>query len=813
VQDNCTSILKTVELYLTFPSRQPGYDVTDIDREAQLIERLTSASGIERDAAERAYMQLLEQRCESLIQHEPTALADAAASARRDLLCDRRNHQLIRYYQGLGAGLQDRFGPAQAAFDQLLAEPDLDVTVHARTLNSGALFAQIQGDYERALAWYHQSHAIWQRLGNLERQGLALLNLGILQYELHDYQEAETSVRASARLFESIGSEHRLALAHIELGLLCRDQGRWDESLDYSHRAAAYFERAGASDFLGRVINNVGEVELLRGHLEAAWEQFERASQLMTTRVYVVDVHINMGLVRQAAGDDAAALTHYQAALGLAHEIDRRDVLALIQYRIGHAQQRLGQPEAALANYAAAVAAIEARREPLRDEGLLISLMGRWQEVYEAAILLRLELGDVDGAFDYAERARARAFTDLLARRYTEASKDSRLNAAAEPIAAAEARAALPMGMLLLAYFATGLRGPESALLDAIPSQAAGLRACLAAQPRLLCFALTRDQLDVRVCPLDPNALQASSAYQADGQRFLRPAVLRRAYDALIAPVAARLAAASEVVVVPHGPLHQLPFAALLDPAGIPLLDHVAHLSCTPSATALLRARTANVPPDARPCLALGYGGGRDLRNTEPEATMVADVCAGDRWTGAGDLQGRLVREAGLYRWLHLACHGEFNLAEPLSSFLELGPDQRLNAADVLAQLALSAELVTLSACRTGLSLVMRGDEPMGLVRAFLSAGARAVLVTLWAVEDRSARLLMERFYQALIMGADPSAALRTAQQQLRALTTRDVRAQLGSWGEPAADLAGDDSTQPFADPFWWGAYTIVRTL
>src|SRR5262249_34817674 len=152
-----------------------------------------------------------------------------------------------------------------------------------------------------------------------------------------------------------------------------------------------------------------------------------------------------------------------------------------------------------------------------------------------------------------------------------------------------------------------GLRGPESALLDAIPAAAAGLRACLATPARLLLLALTHESLRAYTCSLDPNALQASSPYLADGRRFLNPGVLRRAYDALVAPVPDLLATAGRIVVVPHGPLHQLPFSALLDTDGRPLLEAGPDLACAPSATVLLRTLDARGAHPRQSCLALGY--------------------------------------------------------------------------------------------------------------------------------------------------------------------------------------------------------------
>jgi CHAT domain-containing protein len=210
--------------------------------------------------------------------------------------------------------------------------------------------------------------------------------------------------------------------------------------------------------------------------------------------------------------------------------------------------------------------------------------------------------------------------------------------------------------------------------------------------------------------------------------------------------------------------------------------------------------------------LALGYDGaaGRRLRHTEAEAAAIARLCGGEVWRGASVMTGKLRDAAGAYRWLHLACHGEFDLEEPLRSWLEIGPGERLSAATVLDEFTLSAELVTLSACRSGVSRVLRGDEPIGLVRAFLSAGARAVLVTLWPVEDISARILMERFYRALLVDGDPAVALQGAQRTLRNLTLAEVREIMAGWGEEVADMPAEDSVQPYADTAFWAAYALI---
>ncbi|HYF63463.1 MAG TPA: CHAT domain-containing protein, partial [Herpetosiphonaceae bacterium] len=655
---------------------------------------------------------------------------------------------------------------------------------------------------------YQASREVWQALGEHLRQGHVLLNEGSLHYHLQNYDQAEDCLRASQAIFAAQAASYPQALAAINLGLVERDRGRWAAALDQFAAAAAILEQEGAQDFLGRIANNIGEVEMLRGELAAAAAQFTRALELMSTRTYQVDVYLNLGLVRQAGGDHAAALGSYQQALDLALELERYEIVALVRYRIGFVHAERGRLELAGENYRLAIDLIEQTRQPIRDEGLRISLMGRWQQIYEAMVLLCLRLDDPAAAFDYAERARARAFADLLLEASSALGERQ-----AEPATAAAVRAALPERTLVLAYLAVGLRAPDSPLLDAIPAGSA-LRELLVTPAALWVFAVGRDGVRAAPCPFNPNALHGSGPLAADGRRFLQPPVLRRLHAALIGPVEALLAAADHAVIVPHGPLHHIPFAALLDQSGAPLLDRAGRLSHAPSATVLLHQLAAPPSAAARSCLALGYAGGaeHDLRHSEAEAAAVAALCGGEVWPADERIAARLRAAAVEYRWIHLACHGEFDTEDPLASWLLVGPEQRLRARDILAELRFDADLIALSACYSGVSRVLRGDEPLGLVRALLGAGARAVLVTLWPVEDTSARLLMEAFYRRLLdqpAAPDLAATLQAAQRELRELPAQAARDRLGADGfeqsglDPAAD-------RPYADPFFWAGYVVI---
>jgi CHAT domain-containing protein len=181
--------------------------------------------------------------------------------------------------------------------------------------------------------------------------------------------------------------------------------------------------------------------------------------------------------------------------------------------------------------------------------------------------------------------------------------------------------------------------------------------------------------------------------------------------------------------------------------------------------------------------------------------------------------------------YIHLACHGVFDMTQPLRSHLRLGGGQRLLLSELLdQQLFKDADLVVLSACQTAMiDFSHLPDEAIGLPTASLQAGAPRVLGSLWPVNDASTALLMEAFYRCLLLGVEgstaslpPAAALRLAQRRLRSATAGEL--ELGTcWERVYEASAGSDaeafqraryfkrhpSVQPFREPYYWAAFVL----
>jgi CHAT domain-containing protein len=256
-------------------------------------------------------------------------------------------------------------------------------------------------------------------------------------------------------------------------------------------------------------------------------------------------------------------------------------------------------------------------------------------------------------------------------------------------------------------------------------------------------------------------------------------APLRRLHAALIAPIeqTGLLTGKTQLVLVPQAELQYLPFAALMDGSGRFLVQRY-ELAMTPSASVwiALGDRPAGSPGAGLLAFAPQPAA---LPGSSLEVATIQRLAGADArvLTGRAATESAFRRLASTQRVLHLATYGVLNKQNPLFSFVQLAPDGaedgRLEVHEVFG-LHLTADLVVLSACQTGLGSgafadVPAGDDWVGLTRAFLHAGARHVVATLWPVDDWATAALMERFYGFGLSaaGTNPSHALAVAQRAL----------------------------------------------
>jgi len=250
--------------------------------------------------------------------------------------------------------------------------------------------------------------------------------------------------------------------------------------------------------------------------------------------------------------------------------------------------------------------------------------------------------------------------------------------------------------------------------------------------------------------------------------------LLNKLYNLLIAPVVKLMPSTSgNLTIVPYGPLHKLPFHALYD--GTHFLIENFQINYLPACNMLMHLGNRKdehllgyegTDDSTTSALAFGYSSNGHLQRVLDETKMIATMLDGRCYLEKEATIKRLFEQAHGSPIIHLATHGQSRLDAPNFSFVRMA-DGQLTAIDAFNLDLKTCELVTLSGCETGLALSGGGDEQLGLGRAFLAAGARSLVMSLWSVEDTATSELMQLFYQNLMRGESKVQALQAAQCSL----------------------------------------------
>jgi len=551
----------------------------------------------------------------------------------------------------------------------------------------------------------------------------------------------------------------------------------------------------------------IGRAQLALRHPDEAEAAFDRSLKYArATGLHEVEIDILGGQANLAVSrkDWTRAADLYQQSIALSAQLRRVGSLPNLYGGLARAYAELGRTDEALAASREAVRHVEDIRADLGDSDLRSGYFEGKQGIYQQAVFLALQAQHPDEAFGLAERSRSRTFLDLLGSSTTlskgrtralvdeevrlrarlseaqaqaqegpESPESDRSRAEIEALdrdyrafLARVRKESLEQASLMVVEPVTlseiqGLLPPEVTLLE-----------YLVGDGGVVVWVVERERSTVVMLPGDRQSLITQV-------RKFRTAITKQApigdvqsqaralYRRLLEPARQEIRG-TRVVIVPHGVLHYLPFGALRSANGRWLVQDLA-VSTLPSASVLRYLADKGTGASSQ-ALVVGnpdLGAELALPWAEREARMVGQREPGSTVLVRGEATEAQVKKllggAGV---VHLATHGELSEDDPLSSAMLLvpgaGEDGRLEVREVFG-LDLHARLVVLSACETGLGKLSRGDELVGLQRAFLYAGTPAVVTTLWKVDDRATFELVRSFYGRL-ESAGPVEALRQAQ-------------------------------------------------
>lgn len=471
--------------------------------------------------------------------------------------------------------------------------------------------------------------------------------------------------------------------------------------------------------------------------------------------------------------DPATASTLLSAAIAYQQSAERPIVLPELFLERGRAERALGRPAQAAADFEAGIRELERERRRVTDALLRPGIFDDAFDLFEEAISLQMERGaDAAEVLETVERGRARALLEQL---------ESRRAANAVPWSTIRRRTYIAANRCVIEYAAL----PGKLLIFRIASDGVTLVTVSIPRARLIQLA---------------NGYVAALSAAAPTEEIRRRSTAL--YDALIGPVESQLKQTTSLVFVPDDVLNRIPFATLLDHRSRYLIER-ATISIAPSLRVFATVTTLSlavgplqnavvfanpaIPRDRYPSLPSLYG-------SEDEAVMVRRHYAHTAvFLGQDATDSRFIAVVPDAQVVHFTGHATPLPETSESSALLLASDGTTSGVltvRMISQLRFRAtRVVVLAACSTlaGRNAAVEGVAT--LARAFLVAGAPAVIGTLWDIQDRQAVPLMDTFHSEIARGVAPAAALRNA--QLAAIHSQSANQQSPSrWG--AFAVTGD---------------------
>lgn len=759
----------------------------------------------------------------------------------------------------------------------------------ANSLHNLGVVYHSRGDLPAAEAAYRAALAIEERVAPRSVDAAQTLSdLGSLLLDRRDVAAGEALLRRAVELHQELTPGGPFAKdALVNLASAVEARGDDAGAMELTRRALALGVRM-APDGLQTAVEHqhLGRLALERGDLELAQREIERAFEIRRAKVPdgldLAKSYSALADLASAHGELETAREHHLQALEIRQRLSPGTFYeAETLQALGRIAEQLGKTEEAIGWLERAVDAVGTVMERMGGRQLArAEFMAHHLPAYHRLVGLLITSDRATQAFHVVERSRARTLLALLAerdldlkgilpeplereRRALELELD-RFQARISSLHPRDDRAEIET----LLERQLDLHNRQALLRDEIRRSSPQLAALRYPQPLdldaaratltdgcvLFSYLVAHEAswLFVIMPPSVPGS--GLSVYRLDhgaeelGRRVsilrslierggeegrVEDAYVERArwlFDELIGPAGELYAEAARIVISPDGPLHALPFSALvtIDQGGRPVYlaeQKAIHKVASATLYAELQEVGSSVRPPPLRLVAFGDpalsqpGAGTDDSLRDAQLSILSEQrgfrlgalpYSRSEVKALGDLYGSsakiflgadateeaakvMARRAQI---LHFACHSVLDEEAPMSSALVLSRDTAdapgrdnglLQAWEIFERVRLHADLVTLSACQTALGKEVSGEGLMGLARAFQFAGARSVVASLWSVSDRSTTELMRKFYSGLIAGRSKDEALRAAQLHL-------IR---GGAGKSAAT------------PFHWAAFEL----
>ncbi len=694
-----------------------------------------------------------------------------------------------------------------------------------------------------------RSYASDVKAGNIKGQATALLNMGNVYFYEGNQAQADLQFRNALQLATNIHSERLQAIAHLGIGRIAEYEGRFSSAIeeltagkDLAEKAGYVYEPALALTYFADTYAWMGKPNEAISYFQQSVDRLEKMNA--TSDMAAVLAQMAEGYYK--AGNIQSALEIAGKSEGLGEQIGERDIVWRARVVAGQCYLHLHQLQQAKAEFTAAIAEIERVRldvggsEPGRQ-----TYLANKTAPYQHMLDIAAKEQDLATAFRFAERAKARVLLDVfrgartslrkqmtgdevkqdeelrlriallnttvqidrraskqsasVQRDHVSALDKARLeysdfeakifarhpgsyarSAQVPPISIEEAAKTLPANGVLIEFTVTD---DKLYAIVIAPAKAGGDPVA-----KLVDTAVSRQDLTTEVQALQKAMEDRSPAFRGTADKLSHK---------LLGPIAALIEGRNFLVIVPDGPLWDVPFYALPSPEGGLLIDR--HTVCySPSATAIRAMRelrqqrhAASAPLEffamANPVprkeirervtavyRGMGYAPLPSAEHEVKELQQIYGRAGSEVYTGTQARESLFKQDAPQARIIHLVTHATLDDNSPLYSNLLLAAEPKGSQEDGLLEtwellrLDLHAELAVLSACATARGEDAPGEGVIGLSWACFVSGVPAVVVSQWKVQSDSTSDLMIAFHRYRRSGVSDAAALRTAALSLR---------------------------------------------
>ena len=652
------------------------------------------------------------------------------------------------------------------------------------------------GDYKRAIEFHQQSLSITKEIGDKRGEGIAYSNLSIAYGCLGDYKKAIEFLQQSLSIAKEIGNKGAEGKAYVNLGCAYVHLGDYEKAIESHQQSLSIAKEIGDKGTEGEAYTNLASAHYSLGDCEKAKEFLQQSLSIakeIGNKGTEGTAYTNLGIAYDCLGDYKKAIEFHQQALSIAKEIGDKELEQKTYNSLGLIFLKLHDFLKAEECYESSIKVFEEMRFLLQEKDEWKISFRDTLNTYSFLWISQLQQGKTKEALLTAERGRAQALTDLMESQFGAKSTPSASKGQIERITNISSLISSPMTFFAEAFesvfFWVLQRDQEWQLMEkklsyTLEDMTNKAYEQIRATKPARCEDRSLDDPDNEriedLSDMGDNEKEFTSSQDTVD-------ALRELYDVVIPPIS-HLIKDEELIIVPDGSSFLIPYAALLD-QNSRYLSETLRIRLAPSLTSLSllsecpeeRHSTSGALLVGDPWIETVRLKSRENRKlkrfpqlpgAEKEIKMIGQILNVEPLTGKNATKEQVLSRLNSVSLVHIAAHGSAERGEILLS-PNLGssepPEEKdflLTMTDVL-NAKLDAKLVVLSCCHSGRGEI-KAEGVVGIARAFLGAGARSVIASLWAVNDQATLVFQRHFYEHLVKGQSASKSLHEAMKMMR---------------------------------------------